>query len=373
MNVTMKKKILILFALFLALVSSAQTQFRAIPFDEVLKAAQQEKKIVFVDFYTDWCGPCKMMATKIFPLPEVGEYMNARFVATKINAEKGEGVALAKEFGVKAYPTFIVLDASRKELGRFEGSRSAESLKAELDRLTDPEKAPERIKARYAAGERSADLVAAYAALLKDEALKKRNPDGNAAALVRVDSIVQVYYASLSEADRVKPENMFVYRAYSMLPTCLSTKYMVEHADRFPVAVRAEIDSIARNVLDAAVMSIMSGNNAYAKESLQEVKRLVERSGINADGHLNLPFRFIEEYRKGDLSQYIDFCASHFAALSNIQKAYLAERSSELITTDDATLRKKAARVLRNQLPDLEIGTMYFCMFEIRKLEGKGH
>ena len=44
MNVTMKKKILLLFALFLALVSSAQTQFRAIPFDEVLKAAQQEKK-----------------------------------------------------------------------------------------------------------------------------------------------------------------------------------------------------------------------------------------------------------------------------------------------------------------------------------------
>lgn len=369
----MKKNLFFILSLFLCLAASAQTQFRAIPFADVMKAAKAEGKLVFVDFYTDWCGPCKMMASKIFPLQEVGEYMNAKFVPTKINAEKGEGVALAREFGVKAYPTFVVLDADRKELGRFEGSRSAESLMAELDRLTVPEKSPERIKARYAEGERSADLVSAYAALLKDEAKKTRSRSGYAAGLARVDSIVQAYYAALPEADRVKPENMFVYRGYSMSPTCLSTKYMVEHADRFPAAVRTEIDSIARMVLDVGVMSIMGGRDTYAKEQLDEVKRLVKRSGVNDDGHLDLPFRFIEEYRKGDLAQYIDFCAAHFALLTDMQKAYLAEEFSELIDTDDEALRKKAAHVLRNQLPDLDTGTMYFCVFEINKLEGKGH
>lgn len=52
---------------------------------------------MFVDFYTDWCGPCKVMARDVFPQKQVGDFFNAKFVCLKLNAEK-EGRELAKLF-----------------------------------------------------------------------------------------------------------------------------------------------------------------------------------------------------------------------------------------------------------------------------------
>ena len=89
----------------------AQTNFRHVSFAEGVAAAKAENKLVFIDFYTEWCGPCRMMANNIFPQKAVGDYFNEKFVCLKIDAEKGEGVELAKRFKVTAYPTFIVLDA----------------------------------------------------------------------------------------------------------------------------------------------------------------------------------------------------------------------------------------------------------------------
>ena len=88
---------------------------------------------MFIDFYTSWCGPCKMMMKNVFPLKEVGDYLNARFVCVKIDAEKGEGPELAKRYKVKAYPTFVAIDPDEevlmtKEGGTFDGGGLSEVL-----------------------------------------------------------------------------------------------------------------------------------------------------------------------------------------------------------------------------------------------------
>jgi len=54
----MRKQILMALAAVLALPVLAQTNFRHITFDEALAAAKAENKMVFIDFYTSWCGPC---------------------------------------------------------------------------------------------------------------------------------------------------------------------------------------------------------------------------------------------------------------------------------------------------------------------------
>jgi thiol-disulfide isomerase/thioredoxin len=77
----------------------------------LIEAARQEKKMIFVDVYTDWCGPCKEMDKFIFPQEEVGNKYNISFVNYKLNAEKGEGKELAKRFNISAYPTFLYLDS----------------------------------------------------------------------------------------------------------------------------------------------------------------------------------------------------------------------------------------------------------------------
>ena len=70
-------------------------------FNEALTKAANEGKLVFVDFYATWCGPCKQMVEKVFPDEELGKYMNEKFVCLQIEVEK-EGwqkeVALSQSF-----------------------------------------------------------------------------------------------------------------------------------------------------------------------------------------------------------------------------------------------------------------------------------
>ena len=79
----MKRVITFVFAVMIAMAVSAQVDFRHVSFKEALAAAQNEGKLVFVDCYTEWCGPCKMMATKEFVKKEAGDYFNAKFVNFK--------------------------------------------------------------------------------------------------------------------------------------------------------------------------------------------------------------------------------------------------------------------------------------------------
>ena len=52
-------------------------EFEHLSWAEALEKAQSENKLIFMDAYTVWCGPCKMMAKQTFPDPEAGLFFNA--------------------------------------------------------------------------------------------------------------------------------------------------------------------------------------------------------------------------------------------------------------------------------------------------------
>ncbi len=79
-----------------------------------LKTAKNENKLVFVDIYATWCGPCKMLKQYTFTDSAVGNFFNKNFVSVSIDGEKGVGPQLAQQYSIEGYPTLIVADSTGK-------------------------------------------------------------------------------------------------------------------------------------------------------------------------------------------------------------------------------------------------------------------
>ena len=130
---------------------------------EAVAKAEQENKKIFIDFFTEWCGPCLNMAQKVFPLPEVGAVYNAHFVCVKIDAEKGEGVELAKKYGVRSYPSYIFVDPATQQLiHRSGGNKPAADFIADADGALDPKKSSLYLDATYESGKYDAAFLIDY-------------------------------------------------------------------------------------------------------------------------------------------------------------------------------------------------------------------
>jgi thiol:disulfide interchange protein len=73
---------------------------------EALALAKEEKKVIFLDAYAAWCGPCKMMTANTFTDEAVGKYFNEHFVNYKMDMEKhADGPRLSAKYALRAYPT----------------------------------------------------------------------------------------------------------------------------------------------------------------------------------------------------------------------------------------------------------------------------
>jgi thioredoxin 1 len=109
----------IVFSLTVALGCSAQdapqgVEFFNGTFRQALAKAKKENKLVMFDAYTTWCGPCKILKSKVFPDKELGAYINSKFISIGVDMESGEGPALANMYPLEGYPTVFFLDAKGK-------------------------------------------------------------------------------------------------------------------------------------------------------------------------------------------------------------------------------------------------------------------
>lgn len=131
--------------------------------NEALEKAKKENKLIFIDFYTQWCGPCLAMAEDVFTLSFIGDFYNTNFVNCKIDAENGEGVELAKRYEVHSYPTYVFVDpADETVVHRSKSRQSAEQFLATGQGALDPELRSDFLLQEFDKGRRDRDFLIHY-------------------------------------------------------------------------------------------------------------------------------------------------------------------------------------------------------------------
>ncbi len=96
-------------------------QFFEGTWDEALALAKEENKFIFLDVYATWCRPCKVLKAKTFPDAKAGKYFNENFINVTLDGEKGDGIQLARQLKVSAYPSLFILNSKGKPLVYYAG------------------------------------------------------------------------------------------------------------------------------------------------------------------------------------------------------------------------------------------------------------
>lgn len=144
-----KKNYLLIFIFFLLGIQNSFAQKKEketihwLTFDQLKDSMAVKPKKIFVDIYTDWCGPCKLMDKKVFPKVDVVKLMNQNYYAVKLNSETADSLnfngkeyflkpyktavinELVVEIGLDAghlsYPTIVILDENYESIYRYPG------------------------------------------------------------------------------------------------------------------------------------------------------------------------------------------------------------------------------------------------------------
>lgn len=130
--------------------------------DEAVAEAKRLDRIIFVDAYAVWCGPCKKMAAEVFPDDKVGEFYNKNFINLKLDAEKGEGLKFREKYPISAFPTLFYIDYTGDVVQQVKGAQQIDGF-IELGKkaLTKIDRSQQYVAA-YESGDRDPELVLNY-------------------------------------------------------------------------------------------------------------------------------------------------------------------------------------------------------------------
>lgn len=234
---------------------------------EALEKAKAEERLIFVDAFASWCGPCKRMAAQTFPDPKAGDFFNANFINLKIDMEKPENAEFAGKYPVGSYPTLMFIDPTGKVVLKDVGAKNVDQLietgkKAlgKSDKSVDYEK-------KYAEGDRDPKLLYDYVRALNaagKPSLKITNEYLNTQQDLSTEFNLRFILEGATEADSRVFDLLVKYRKEIMaLVTEEAVVARMEKACQRTVGKAIEFKNTA--LLEEAKTKMKSGNPARAE------------------------------------------------------------------------------------------------------------
>lgn len=207
--------------------------------NEVLAIAKAQNKLIFVDVYTDWCGPCKTMDVEVFPKKNVGDKFNASFINYKLDAEKGEGPELRKRYAVKSYPNYLFINGDGVLIYRATSSMPASEFLTIANHTLIEARQPQTIiqlDALYPIKRKDPSFMYTY--LLRKTQLKLNDPD-----------LVDEYINLLNDKERGEIKNLQLILdnggfLNKNLQLGIALETLKQHKDKFMLLKQSRNESI---------------------------------------------------------------------------------------------------------------------------------
>ena len=341
----------------LALLSAVTLMAQGIAFEpegttleQASARAKAQKKLIFLDCYTQWCGPCKKMARDVFPMAEVGSFMNPKFISIKIDMESAYGAPLAKKLQITAYPTFIIFNADAQEIGRFLGGSPADEFMKKVEEKSK-DNSSSQLQARWQSGDRDPQFLQEYLNTLN------ASYKGEEADLV-AEAILEGKEATFAADSTLR---MIFMRSINN-PFAKSFVYTVKN----PAALKAAIGDMPvemkiKNVLETYHRQLINEHDGTAsldQQKFDQFVALLSEMGIKEADHYRLITLITLSEKQKNFAAYMKYIKEYLANpnldADDMQLARWARPFSS--PTDNSAEKAEMKALLQQRLDDLRAG-----------------
>lgn len=318
----MKRVLSVFVGLLCSLALFAQTNFQELSLEKAREKAKAENKPVFLDCYTSWCGPCRMMANEVFTQEAAGDYFNKNFVCVKTDMEKGEGPVIGKQYGVDAYPTFLIINPDGKLMHKIVGAMSLKELIENVECGLQANSIAE-YEASYQAGKLDLAEQMAYWRLLSISG-----------EVVKAQTVGDELWGKLSEKDKLNSTYWPLLRSRAQSVDGEEMKFVCANRDYFEKEVGTE--EVGKLIYNSFItelnMMIVYQLPAKKYEKIPAIKNLLENNDVLRKEALLKMAELAEARKNYDEKGYLDILEANLNVWEDSEKRTIFEAAKLFIS-----------------------------------------
>ncbi|WP_292266965.1 thioredoxin family protein [Butyricimonas sp.] len=323
-------------------------KFEELTFQEALEKAKAENRWIFLDAYTSWCGPCKMMAEKVFTRAEAGDFFNIHFVNVKYDMEKGEGPALAKKLGIGAYPTFVLIKPDGTVHDKLVGGSDVAGIINRVENSMKSEKTVGTLTMRYERGERDKQFLLEYVeALLKVSDIRQ------------VREVAALLTEQLTDTEKVEPACWSLFDNNDLAPFgSANYHFLLENRKQFYQHVgREKVDTRLANLYAGVLSSIVWGRDTKTTpDAVKVMERVIHELRTDRKKQLLAYVAMANAYKKKDTGKLLKLCCKEFPRFSDADVMMMVMPVSVYFRSqEDKEALKEFVEIGKAFIPNLNI------------------
>ncbi|HNY03924.1 MAG TPA: thioredoxin family protein [Bacteroidales bacterium] len=263
------------------------------PWNDILTMAKSGKKMIFLDGYASWCGPCKWMAANMFTNDSIADLYNRTFICAHFDMEKGEGLTLAQLYQIKAYPTLLFLNPDGEMVHKRVGAPQKVSEYFEMETIAQtPGEGFSACVKKFNEGDRDPAFIKKYMQRLQE-------------AYMPADEPLNQYFSGISESEMSSRTSWDLIFRYVTDIDSKAFNWFVTHREDFArLYTRDSVFAKLDNVYIQALTGKLRNRN-FTEQDYEALKKRIRESGypgaekVIFTGDLNL-FQM-----KGDIGGFL--------------------------------------------------------------------